>query len=112
MQHVEVPRLGVESELQLPAYVMPQPQQCRIRAVSATHTAAHDIAGSVIYGARPGIEPVSSWISVGFVNAEVQGELQHYLLLFTISELNEKYIVLTDILITRFKEYRYYYTHY
>ena len=29
LQHMEVPRLGVESDLQLPAYI-PQPQQHRI----------------------------------------------------------------------------------
>ena len=48
--HMEVPKLGVKSELQLPAY-----------------TAACGNAGSLNHGARPGIEPASSWASVGFV---------------------------------------------
>ena len=37
--HMEVPKLGVKSELQLPAYT-PQPQPCRIRVASATYTTA------------------------------------------------------------------------
>lgn len=36
LQHMEVPRLGVESELQLP-----QPQQLGIQAASLTYTTAH-----------------------------------------------------------------------
>jgi len=48
---MEVPRLGVESELQLLAY-----------------TTAHGNAGSLTHGARPGIEPRTSWFLVGFVN--------------------------------------------
>ena len=64
--HMEVPRLGVQSELQLLAYItataMPDPscicdlhhssQQCQI----------------LNHCARPGIEPASSWVLVGFVN--------------------------------------------
>ena len=50
---MEVPRLGVESELQLPAY-----------------TAAHGNTRSL---AR--IEPVPSWIPAGFVTTEPQREL-------------------------------------
>ena len=43
----EIPRLGVQLELQLlPA---PQPQQCQIRALSATNTTAHGNAGSLIH---------------------------------------------------------------
>ena len=42
LQHMEVPMLGVESELQLP---MPQPQQHWIQ-VSVTYTTAHGKAGS------------------------------------------------------------------
>ena len=37
---MEVPRLGVESELPTP-----QPQQCQIRAASATYTTAHKNVG-------------------------------------------------------------------
>ena len=71
MWHVEVPRLGVESELQPPAYTAgPQDpslicdlhhssQQCQI----PTHWV------------RPGMEPAFSWILVGVVTAEPQWEL-------------------------------------
>ena len=38
--HMEVPKLGVESELQLLAHT-PQPQQLRIQATSMTYTTAH-----------------------------------------------------------------------
>ena len=47
---------------------MPQPQQCQIQAVSATYTTAHSNNGSLTHWARPGIDPPSSWIIVGFVN--------------------------------------------
>ena len=39
--HMEVPRLGVESELQLLPTPQPQPQPHRIWAVSTTYTTAH-----------------------------------------------------------------------
>ena len=60
--HMEVPRLEVQFELQLLACVT---ATC-IPATSATYAAAHGHA-------RPGIEPASSWILVGFV--EPQQEL-------------------------------------
>ena len=69
---VEVPRLGVELELQLPVYATWDPscicnvhhssQQCQIR--------------SLIYWVRPGIKPSSSQILVRFVNTEPRQELQ------------------------------------
>ena len=43
-------------------------QQHRIRAASATHTTAHGNAGSLTHGARPGIEPTTSWVLVGRVS--------------------------------------------
>ena len=46
-QHMEVPRLGVESELQPPAYA--QPQQRGTRVASATYTTAHGNAGSLTH---------------------------------------------------------------
>ena len=75
--HVEVPRLGVELELQLPAYTQPQPQQhqIQIRAVFATYTTAHSNARSLTRWVRPGIKPSSSWILVRFVSAEPWWEL-------------------------------------
>ena len=36
--------------------------------MSVTYTAAHNNAGSLTHCARPGIEPLSSWMLVGFVN--------------------------------------------
>ena len=57
LRHMEVPRLEVESELQLPAYAT-----------------AHGNAGSLTHWARPGIELTPSWILVGF---EPWWELQY-----------------------------------
>ena len=64
-QHMDVPRLGVELELQLPAYAtaiaMSDPSRL------CHYTTAHGNDGSLTHCARPGIEPVSSWVLVGFV---------------------------------------------
>ena len=65
-QHMEVPRLGVELELQLPAY--------------ATVTAMWDLshvsnARSLTHCARAGIEPASSCIIVRFISTEPWWEL-------------------------------------
>ena len=49
---MEVPRLGVKSEL--------QPQQHQIRATPAAHTTACGNAESLTHWARPGIEPIYS----------------------------------------------------
>ena len=46
----------------------PQPQQRQIWAESTTYTTAHGNARSLTHWARPGMEPVSSWILVGFAN--------------------------------------------
>ena len=54
----------------------PQPQQCRIQAVTATHTTAHGNTRSLTHWARPGIEPITSWFRVGFVSAVPWWELQ------------------------------------
>ena len=56
--HTEVPRIGVKSELQLPAY-----------------TTAHSNARYSAHWVRPGIEPMSSWIQVGFITTEPWQEL-------------------------------------
>ena len=47
---------------------MPEPQQCRIWAASATYTTAHSNAGSPTHWVRPGIEPATSWFLVRFIN--------------------------------------------
>ena len=46
---------------------MPQPQQRGIWTTSAAYTTACGNAGSLTHEARPGIEPKSSWILVGFL---------------------------------------------
>ena len=69
MWHMEVPRLGFESE------PTPQPQQLGIRPVSATHTTNHSNARSLTHWTRPGIEPASSRILVGFLSTEPRWEL-------------------------------------
>ena len=50
LQHMEVPRLGAESELQLRP--MPQPWHYRIQAASATYAAACGNARSLTYYER------------------------------------------------------------
>ena len=67
---MEVPRLGVESELL--AYTV---IQLGVQAASLTYTTAHTNSGSLTHWARPGIKPASSWILVGFVSAAPQWEL-------------------------------------
>ena len=57
-QHMEVPRLGVQSELS--CRPTPQPQQCRIQVTSLTCAAACGNARSLTHSVRPGIEPASS----------------------------------------------------
>ena len=52
-----------------------QPQQSRIQATSAIYTTAHDNAGSLTHWARPGIEPASSLLLVGFISTEPWQEL-------------------------------------
>ena len=76
----EVSRLGIKLEPQLPA--VPQPQQCGIRATSATYTTAHGNAGSLTHWARPGIEPATSWFLVGFVNHWATMETPYFLFFF------------------------------
>ena len=66
LQHMKVPRLGVKSKLQLPAYTIAKAMQ--IWATSVTYTTVHGNAGSLTHWARPGIKRVSSWILVRFVN--------------------------------------------
>ena len=64
---MEVPRLGVESELEPLAYTTatatPDPSLfCNLHYRSPQ--------GWILYPARPGIEPASSWILGGFFTAE------------------------------------------
>ena len=70
---MEAPRLGAQSELQLPAYttatVTSNPS-----LVCNLHT-AHSNAGSVTHWARPGIKLATLWFLVGFVSTAPQWEL-------------------------------------
>ena len=74
VQHMEVSRLGVESELQLPAYTTatPMPDLSRLCSLHPQLTA---MPNPLTYGVRPGIEPASSWILVRFVTTEPCREL-------------------------------------
>ena len=74
--HMEVPMLWVKSELQLLACTTATATW--IQATSTTYPRAHGNAGSLIHEARPGIEPASSWILVGFVSAAPQWELPQW----------------------------------
>ena len=64
-RRMEVPGLGIEqiqSELQLPACATATATGDRIQATSGSYTTACGNPGSLTHGARPGIEPASSWI--------------------------------------------------
>ena len=64
----------VWSELQLLVYTTAMKHQ--IRAASVTYTTAWGNVRSLIHWVRPGVQPRSSWILVGFIIAEQQQELQ------------------------------------
>ena len=53
----------------------PQPQQQGMQAMSVTYITAHSNARSLTHWERLEIEPVSSWILVGFVSIEPQWKL-------------------------------------
>ena len=72
--NMEVHRLGVQWELELPTYTVATAAR-GIWASSATYTTAHSNARSLTHWVRPGIKPASSWILVGFSSAELQWEL-------------------------------------
>ena len=68
-QHMEVPRLGVKSELQLPAYTTATATQDPIQVCDLCHSSwQHWILNS------PSKARVSSWILVGFITAKPQWE--------------------------------------
>ena len=68
-QHMEVPRLGAESELHLPAYTRATAMQDP-RRICDLHHLSRGKAGSPTHWARPRIEPAFLWILVGFVTTE------------------------------------------
>ena len=63
--HMEVPRLGVKLELQLPSYTrataIPHP------SLPVAYATAPGNVESLTHRGRPGIKPTSSWILVRFV---------------------------------------------
>ena len=71
---MEIPRPGVETELQL--WSMLWPWQHRIRAISVTYATAYSNAGSQTHWVRPGIEPhILTETMLGPQPAELQWEL-------------------------------------
>ena len=60
--HMEIPSLGVKSELQLSAYTTAT--ATRDPTLSVTYTTAPGNAGSLTHLLRPGIELSSLWIQV------------------------------------------------
>ena len=76
-QHMEVPRLGVKSELQ--RWPMPQSQQHGTQASSLTYTTAHGNARSLTHCMRPGIEPATSQFLVGLISTVPWWELLKFI---------------------------------
>ena len=64
-QHMEVPRLGVKLELQLPAYST-STATWNLSLIWA-YTTADSNARFLTLWAKPGIEPASSWILFSFI---------------------------------------------
>ena len=85
---------GYGSNWSYSCWPTPQPQPCRIRAVSAAYTTAHSNAGSLTYWGRPGIEPTSSWILVRFVSDAPWWELQ-ILIILTFHQISWWSIIFT-----------------
>ena len=79
-RHMEVPRLGAESEMYCRSIL--QPQQWGIWAMSVTYTAAHGNARSLTRWERSQIKPASSWTLVRFDSTEPQWELLQLLFIF------------------------------
>ena len=74
LQHMEVPRLGVKPVLRLPVYTAATATWYLSRVCSLHHSSRqqqihHSSRQQQIHCARPGIDPVSTWILVEFVTA-------------------------------------------
>ena len=72
-QHMEVPRLGLESELQLLAYVTATAMPAPSRACDLYHSSQQCWVLNPLSEAR--IEPATSWFLVRFVSAVPSWEL-------------------------------------
>ena len=70
---MEVPRLGVEWELQLLAYATATATRVLSPVCDPRHSSQQLGIRNPL---RPGIKPISSWMLVGFVTAEPRLELQ------------------------------------
>ena len=70
VRHMEVPRLGVQSELQLPAYATATTRPDLSHVCDLHHSCGN--ARSLTHWVGPGFEPESSWIRVEFISAEPQ----------------------------------------
>ena len=74
---MEVPRLGVDSELELPAYTTVT-ATLDLSRIWDLHHSSRGNAGSPTHWVRLGMEPASSLILVWFFIAEPQQELPGY----------------------------------
>ena len=72
-QHKEFPRLGVESEPQLPAYITATATWHPSRVCNLYHSSGQ--RGILNPLSKAGIEPASSWLLVRFISAEPRREL-------------------------------------
>ena len=72
-QNMEVPRLGVKSELQLPAYATATATQDPSCICNLPHCSQQCCILNPVREAR--VEPTSTWVLVGFVSAVPQWEL-------------------------------------
>ena len=75
--YMEVPRLGVQSELQLPAYAIATVKWDPSPICDLYHSSWQ--SQSLAHWVSPGIKPASSWIPVGFVIAEPWQELLRHI---------------------------------
>ena len=73
-QHMEVSKLGVKMELQLPAYAYTT-ATWDLSCICELYPTAQGNARSPAHWVRPGVEHASSWILVGFIGAAPQWEL-------------------------------------
>ena len=76
--HVEVLRLWVKLELQLPQHSNARSELHMWHIPQLMYTTAHGKAESLTHWSRAGIELVSSWILVGFVTCWATTELLHF----------------------------------
>ena len=95
--HMEVPRLGVESELQLPAYTAATATS-DLSCVCDLHHTAHSNGKSLTQWARPGIKPVFSLILSTLGTTKPQWELPHslFFIQFHVSDFHQFVFHLTS----------------